>query len=332
MLTSKSKISDVAELAGVSTATVSRVLNGGICSENTKKRVLKAVKSLNYNINLDGKALRSGKTKRIYLSLANISNPFYTTLAESIESSLNLSGYHILLSASANTEDSIQEQIVKAESGIADGFIFGPIDYSKETLDKLKRIKIPTVIFGPPVPGTKLDSVEASEYEGLKGAIVHMIAQGKKKFLLFNGPADSIPGKSRNSYFKKVFTNLKDQALSFEIYNAASFTYEQAKAEIRKFKSLNKFDAIICGNDLMATAVLNFLQDKGVNIPDKISVVGIDNDDFCNYLTPKLSSIDLNVPRMGEAAAEFLIERMNEPNKPITKHVCKSEFIARQTT
>jgi LacI family transcriptional regulator len=331
MLTSKSKISDVAELAGVSTATVSRVLNGGICSENTQKRVLKAVKSLNYNINLDGKALRSGKTKRIYLSLANISNPFYTTLAESIENFLTLIGYHILLSASANTEDSIHEQIVKAESGIADGFIFGPIDYTQETLQKLRKVKIPTVIFGPPVTGTKLDSVEASEYEGLKSAIVHMVAKGKKRFLLFNGPAESIPGKSRNSYFKKVFLHLKDQSLSFEIYNAASFTYEQASAEICKFKSLNKFDAIICGNDLMATAVLNFLQDKGVSVPGKVSIVGIDNDNFCNYLNPKLSSIDLNVPKMGQAATEFLIERVNKPNKPISKHVCKSEFICRQT-
>jgi DNA-binding LacI/PurR family transcriptional regulator len=81
----------------------------------------------------------------------------------------------------------------------------------------------------------------------------------------------------------------------------------------------------------MATAVLNFLQDKGVSVPGKVSIVGVDHDNFCNYLNPKLSSIDLNVPKMGQAAAEFLIERVNKPNKPISKHVCKSEFICRQT-
>lgn len=332
MIPSKSTISDVARHANVSTATVSRVLNGGICSENTKKRVLKAVESLRYNINLDGKALRSGKTNRIFLSLANISNPFYTTLAESIEASLSLRGYHILLSASADTEDAIHEQIDKAVTGVADGFIFGPIEYSKSTIEKLRQVTIPTVILGPPVSGTKLDSVGTSEYYGLKESIVQLRTSGKKSFLLFNGPINTIPGNSRNRYFSKVFSTLNDPRISFSIYNAAAFTYEQAHLELERFKSLDKFDAIICGNDLMAAAALNLLQDRGVRIPEQVGVVGIDNDNFCDYLNPRLSSIDLVVPSMGKMAAQFLLERLEQPNKPVAKHVSKSKFVPRQTT
>lgn len=332
MIPSKSTISDVARHANVSTATVSRVLNGGICSENTKKRVLKAVEILGYNINLDGKALRSGKTNRIFLSLANISNPFYTTLAESIEASLSVRGYHILLSASADTEDAIHEQIEKAATGIADGFIFGPIEYSKSTIEKLRNLRIPTVILGPPVSGTKLDSVGTSEYYGLKESIMQLKAAGKKNFLLFNGPINTIPGKSRNQYFSKVFSTLDDPAISFSIYNASAFTYEQAHSELERFKSLKKFDAIICGNDLMAAAALNLLQDNGVKIPEQVAVVGIDNDNFCDYLNPRLSSIDLMVPSMGHVAAQFLLDRLEHPNKAASKHVSKSEFVPRQTT
>lgn len=332
MIPAKSTISDVAKHAGVSTATVSRVLNGGICSDNTKMRVLKAVKSLGYNINLDGKALRSGKTNRIFLSLANISNPFYTTLAESIEASLSLSGYHILLSASADTEDAIHEQIDKAATGIADGFIFGPIEYSKSTVGKLKELSIPTVILGPPVSGTRLDSVGTSEYHGLKEAVIHLKSRGKKSFLLFNGPSNSIPGRNRDMYFAKVFTSLSDPSISFSIHNASAFTYEQALIELKKFKLLKNFDAIICGNDLMAAAALNLLQDSGVKIPEQVAVVGIDNDNFCNYLSPRLSSIDLMVPSMGEVAAQFLLDRLEQPDKAVSKHVSKSKFVPRQTT
>jgi LacI family transcriptional regulator len=332
MIPAKSTISDVAKHAGVSTATVSRVLNGGICSDNTKMRVLKAVKSLGYNINLDGKALRSGKTKRIFLSLANISNPFYTTLAESIEASLSLSGYHILLSASADTEDAIHEQIDKAATGIADGFIFGPIEYSKSTVGKLKELSIPTVILGPPVSGTRLDSVGTSEYHGLKEAIIYLKSRNKKRFLLFNGPSNSIPGRNRDMYFAKVFTSLSDSSISFSIYNASAFTYEQAHIELKRFELLKNFDAIICGNDLMAAAALNLLQDSRVKIPEQVAVVGIDNDNFCNYLSPRLSSIDLMVPGMGEVAAQFLLDRLKQPDKAVSKHVSKSKFVPRQTT
>lgn len=332
MIPSKSTISDVAKHANVSTATVSRVLNGGICSENTKKRVLKAVNVLGYNINLDGKALRSGKTNRIFLSLANISNPFYTTLAESIESYLSLRGYHILLSASADTEEAIHEQIDKATTGVADGFIFGPIEYSKSTIEKLKQLRVPTVILGPPVRGTKLDSVGTSEYYGLKESVMQLRTSGKKKFLLFNGPSSTIPGMSRNQFFSKVFSTLNDPTISFSIYNAAAFTYEQAHLELTKFKSLEKFDAIICGNDLMAAAALNLLQDKGMVIPEQVAVVGIDNDNFCDYLNPRLSSIDLVLPSMGKVAAQFLLDRLEQPNKPASKYLSRSKFVPRQTT
>lgn len=332
MIPYKSTISDVAKHANVSTATVSRVLNGGICSENTKKRVLKAVKMLGYSINLDGKALRSGKTNRIFLSFANISNPFYTSLAENIESSLSVRGYHILLSASADTEDSIHEQIDKAATGIADGFIFGPIEYSKKTKEKLGELRIPTVILGPPILGIKLDSVATSEYYGLKESIMQLISLGKKRFLLFNGPIYSIPGKNRNKFFSKVFSTLNDPAITFTIYNAAAFTYEQAHLELQEFKSLGKFDAIICGNDLMAAAALNLLQIRGVRIPEQVAVIGIDNDNFCDYLTPSLSSIDLNLPSMGKIAAQFLLDRLAWPDKPISKHVCQSKFVPRKST
>lgn len=332
MIPSKSTISDVARQANVSTATVSRVLNGGICSENTKKRVLRAVQILEYNINLDGKALRSGKTNRIFLSLANISNPFYTTLAESIEATLSVRGYHILLSASADTEDAIHEQIEKAANGIADGFIFGPIEFSKRTVEKLRNLRIPTVILGPPVPGTKLDSVATSEYYGLKESVMQLKTAGKKSFLLFNGPSNTIPGKSRNLFFSKVFSTINDPSISFSIYNASAFTYEQARHELENFKLLKNYDAIICGNDLMAAAALNILQDNGLRIPEQVAVVGIDNDNFCNYLNPKLSSIDLMVPSMGHVAAKFLLNRIEHPNKVASKHLSKSKFVPRQTT
>lgn len=332
MLSSMSTISDVARRANVSTATVSRVLNGGICSEITKKRVLEVVDSLGYNINLDGKALRSGKTNRIFLSLANISNPFYTTLAESIEATLSVRGYHILLSASADTEDAIHEQIAKVAHGIADGFIFGPIEYSKSTIEKLSNLRIPTVILGPPVPGTKIDSVGTSEYSGLKESIMQLKTAGKKSFLLFNGPSNTIPGKSRNQFFSKVFATIKDPSISFSIYNASAFTYGQAHSELENFKLLKNYDAIICGNDLMAAAALNLLQDNGVKIPEQVAVVGIDNDNFCNYLNPKLSSIDLKVPSMGYVAAQFLLDRLEHPYKLASKHLARSKFVPRQTT
>ena len=174
MKSAKSTIADVALHAGVSTATVSRVINNSPSSENTRLRVLRSIKELGYKVNTDGQALRSRKTNRILLSLANISNPFYTTLAENIENAISKSGYHILLSASANSEEEIQEQIEKAGSGFVDGFIFGPITFSPTTVEKLKKLTTPTVLFGPQTRGTKLDHRGLKENHGLNKALLKL--------------------------------------------------------------------------------------------------------------------------------------------------------------
>ena len=332
MKSAKSTIADVALHAGVSTATVSRVINNSPSSENTRLRVLRSIEALNYKVNIDGQALRSRKTNRILLSLANISNPFYTTLAENIENAISKSGYHILLSASANNEEEIQEQIEKAGSGFVDGFIFGPITFSPTTISKLKKLTIPTVLIGPHIRGTKMDTVGTNEYHGMKEAILYLRAKGKKKFLLFNGPIDSIPGLNRNNCFLKIMSEIKEKSVKFDVVNTPSFTFEQANIDIRKLSTALDFDAIICGNDLMAAAVINYLREQNRSIPEQTAVLGLDNDDFCSYVYPKISSIDINIPEQGEAAAKALLSRLQNPKQKYSEHLTVSRFIPRQST
>jgi LacI family transcriptional regulator len=332
MTRAKSTIADVALHAGVSTATVSRVINKSPCSENTRLRVLRSIKELGYKVNTDGQALRSRKTNRILLSLANISNPFYTTLAETIENAISKSGYHILLSASANDEEEIQEQIEKAGSGFVDGFIFGPITFSPTTVDKLKKLTIPTVLIGPHIRGTKIDSVGTNEYHGMKEAILYLRTKGKKRFLLFNGPLDSIPGLNRNNCFLKIMSEINEKSVKFDVVNTSSFTFDQANIEIRKLVTIFNFDAIICGNDLMAAAVINYLREQNRAIPEETAVLGLDNDDFCSYVYPKISSIDINIPEQGEAAAKALLSRIQNPKQKYSEHLTVSRFIPRQST
>ena len=332
MKSAKSTIADVALHAGVSTATVSRVINNSPSSESTRLRVLRSIEALNYKVNIDGQALRSRKTNRILLSLANISNPFYTTLAENIENAISKSGYHILLSASANSEDEIQEQIEKAGSGFVDGFIFGPITFSPATISKLKKLTIPTVLIGPHIRGTKMDSVGTNEYHGMKEAILYLQAKGKKKFLLFNGPINSIPGLNRNNCFLKIMSEIEGRSLKFDVINTPSFTFEQADIEIRRLSTVLDFDAIVCGNDLMAAAVINYLRERNRAIPEQTAVLGLDNDDFCSYVFPKISSIDINIPEQGEAAAKALLSRLQNPKQKYTEHLTVSRFIPREST
>lgn len=328
----KPTIADVAKHARVSTATVSRVINDSPASKNTRLRVLRSINELNYKVNTDGKALRSRKTNRILLSLASISNPFYTSLAENIESTLSKNGYHILLSSSANSEDEIHEQIEKAASGFVDGFIFGPITYSPKTIAKLKKLTIPTVVIGPHIPGTKIDSVGTNEYYGMKEAILFLKSKGKRKFLLFNGPIDSIPGLNRNKYFLEIMSEIGKKPVDYDIFNTSSFTFEQADISIRNVKSIVKYDAIVCGNDLMAAAVVNYLREINRTVPGETAVFGIDNDDFCSYVSPKLSSIDINIPEQGEIAANALLSRLLNPKQKWVEHKTVSRFIPRQST
>lgn len=332
MRNTKPTIADVAKHAGVSTATVSRVTNNSSVSENTRKRVLRSIEQLNYTVNSDGKALRSKKTNRILLSLANISNPFYTTLAENIESTLGKNGYHILLSASANTEEEIHEQIDKAASGFVDGFILGPINFSNKTIAKLKKLNLPTVVNGPLISGTKIDSIGTSEYHGMREAIFFLLAKGRKKFLLLNGPAESIPGRNRNFFFQKIMSEIELKSIKYEIRNATAFTFEQAYAEVFSMPTIGNFDAVICGNDLMAAAVINYLREINRTIPGDTSVLGIDNDDFCNFMYPKISSIDLCVPEMGELAANVLLQRLKDPKHKSIERLTKSRFVKREST
>ena len=127
-------------------------------------------------------------------------------------------------------------------------------------------------------------------------------------------------------------SEINEKSVKFDVVNTSSFTFEQANIEIRKLVTIFNFDAIICGNDLMAAAVINYLREQNRAIPEETAVLGLDNDDFCSYVYPKISSIDINIPEQGEAAAKALLSRIQNPKQKYSEHLTVSRFIPRQST
>jgi LacI family transcriptional regulator len=322
---------DVARLAGVSRSTVSFVLNNtpGIkISEETRRRVLEAVKILDYKPNAIARSLAKQKTEAIAFFVLDIANPVFPNMARGIEDVARHNGYTLLL---CNTDGKSLRELrymnLMLERRV-DGVIVGAL--SNEEVSRLARKKnMPLVILEHPRLHEH-DVVYADNIQGSYEAVKYLIELGHTRIAHITINPESIIVRERIEGYKKA---LEDAKIPFD-ENLLKIFYDQVNEEtaINELFSLpNPPTAIFAFSDFMAIQIMKILIKRGIRIPQDISIVGFD-DTLANLTIPELTTVSQPFYEMGVKAAEVLIERLKNPDLPIQHIKLPTKLVIRDST
>lgn len=314
----KVTIGDVAKVARVSKTTVSRIINGNYShtTEETRLRVLKAIKELDYRPNALAKGLKSDRTNVIGIVLSNFKNPFWTTVLEGVEDACQELGYNLMVCNSNEEKETEEEYIREFQMRQVDGIIINPTVKNLELYRKLVETKYPLVVVNRRIPELDTNYVIMDNLKGAYSAVDHLIKTGRKKVavLAYDNPNISTWRERIEGYQLALLRNgfTTDDFISLELEQNSTNTKEVI---INFLQSHPDIDALFSTNNMITLDVLGSMKQLNLTIPDDIAIVSYDETIWAQYLDPPLTTIRQPGYRMGKMAAEILIKTMTEEKK-----------------
>ena len=318
----------VAQRAGVSIASVSRVLNGIPARRETEERVRAAVAELGYVPDAAGRTLKLGASLHVAFAVDALDNPVYTDMMRGVESGLYGSGARLLVSSTGRDPVDLLALVENLSRGYADGLIISPLRRTPELTAALVGAPVPVVVVGD-LGAAPLDTVRTDSRRGVILAYSHLAAVGRRRIAFVNGPTDTAPGRSRD----EGFATASRGAAAGPVVEAADFTVvagEQAWADLQR--AGQAFDAVLAANDLIALGVMRAALTAGVSIPDELAVAGIDDIAFARIFSPSLTSVSLGAFERGRLAAQLLTDRMADPSSRLRTVTVEPELVVRASS
>ncbi|NLZ54132.1 MAG: LacI family transcriptional regulator [Thermoanaerobacteraceae bacterium] len=309
-------IKDVAKRAGVSASTVSRALSGKIpVSEETKKKVMKAVKELNYQPNVFAQGLKDGKSKTLGLLIPNVRDLIFPSAILGIEDTANKYGYTVVL---CNTDEDIEREkfyINSLRKRLIDGFIISTARPGHKHLLELKTEGFPMVFLIRQI-SDNVDTVTADNFNGAYDATNYLLSRGLENIALITGSSDILLYRERFEGYKKALQEanipLNREIILDDIYGWK----DSYKAMSMLLKKGFRPDAVFATSDPKAIGVIRAIKDYGLSVPDDISVMGFDDLDMVALLDPPLTTVSQPFYDMGVEACERLIRLIEAKRKP----------------
>ncbi|MFF2155164.1 LacI family DNA-binding transcriptional regulator [Paenibacillus chitinolyticus] len=321
-------IRDVSKLAGVSVATVSRVINQkGYVHEDTLQRVHKAIKLLNYVPNDVARSLSKKSTKTIALFVPDITNPFFNELALAVEKVTQLYGYTTIL-CNTNESAKIERQYIQnLKQKYIDGFIMATNTLTEEEIDQLDIPMVAVDRSSSPVVPT----VTSKNRDGAHMAVQALLQQGCNKIAHIRGPKGLWIAEERCQGYLDLVENRP--WFTPKLIANGNFQLKEAAEAVKKlFKEHPDIDGIFAGNDLMAIGTLRALQEHGIRVPDQVQIIGYDGISLAEMVYPELSTVSQSIYEMGMLAARILIKKIEQIHLDEENHQLEVKLVQRGTT
>lgn len=307
------RIVDVANRAGVSVATVSRVLNdSNLVSGKTKSRVMEAIQELNYTPNAAAKNLRSKRAMTIGVVVSDIQVSYYAEIIKGIENMANSLHYNVIICDAQNQKEKEVGYVSLLLNRTVDGMIFVTPSLSNKELVALVEGGYNVAVIGRLIEHADIPCIHTDNVMIAKDVVNHLIEQGHERIAFLSGYADAIDSYERLEGYMKA---LRGANLPFipDLIENGDFNEDGGyRAFLRLLDKKAAFTAIFAANDEMALGVYLACQELSISIPEQLAVVGVDNIRLTKYVTPKLSTVEQPKYTMGALLAEKLIDRMNE--------------------
>ncbi|ODA42457.1 LacI family DNA-binding transcriptional regulator [Desulfosporosinus sp. BG] len=303
-------IRDVARLAGVSVATVSRVINKtDSVNPETAAQVLKAIEQLQYEPNAVARGLAGKKMGIIALILPDILNPFFPALARGVEDVAQKKGLTVILGNSDDLGLKESTYIKDLKKKYVDGFIFASNTIREEDVESLRKEGIPIVLLDRGLNTASCPVIRSNNRAGAKLAVQHLIERGCQKIAHIYGPQEFITARDRLLGYEEVVGELEGYSPSLMV--SGKFDIESGRQGVEHLlKRHPQVDGIFAGNDLMAIGALKALRERGILVPEQVKVCGFDGISLTEITEPELTTVAQPIYEMGGLAARILLNEI----------------------
>jgi len=331
----KVTIKEIAEIAGVSRTTVSRVLSGGaFVKRDTRDRILKIIEEKKYKPSIIAQSLRTNRTRTIGLILADIENPFYSRVAKGVIDAAEAKKYNVIL-CNSNNDINLEERDIETliDRGV-DGLLLTTVELKMQTIESLRDKGFPFLLIDCKLDIPGVNYVVNDDHYGAELATKYLIELGHRKIFFL--------GNRKLLSLRERFRGFKDTLKRHNIEDSNYFmpkkfinidgTYDIAGIIKYLANGQENITAIFAGNDDLAVKSIKAITDSGIKVPEDISVIGYDNIKISSMIKVPLTTIRQPKYLLGKLATEQLIEILeNRSNKEIRRVVLRPELVIRQS-
>lgn len=331
-------IYDIAEMAGVSIATVSRVINhkSGV-SAKAKEKVMAVIEATDFRPNQIAKSLTSKRTHVVGIVMPGI-NHYFSNRIDAINKVCKQRGYSLMITANYKDSNSTEEDVdnfnLLFEKRV-DGIIYFPTNVMNEHMAVIERIRkeIPIVITDKELPEMQLPCVIQDFVKPVETVMNFFIGQGHKRIAFINGPSYDLPNSHRMEAYQQC---LKGAGLTYDpsLVAEGGYSVDAGYKETQNmiFRNQSIPTALFAANDHMAIGAIKAIKDMGYKTPEDIAVIGYDDIEFACHVTPSLSTISVNQYNMGKIAATLVIDLIEGNVQDDYKMVMDYQLIHREST
>jgi len=307
-------IYDIADKTGLSASTVARALNGsGYCSDKAKEKVFAVAEELGYVPHQAAKTLKSSITNKIMLCIPDITNPYYFAMIKGVTQTLEYYNYNILLAYTMHNPQKELDILNSLKGRYVDGLIFGSFDYNPTLIEAIKDTGLPTAItsfYENSENHNFYDCIYANQPRAAWVATHHCVENGHTRIAFLGGDPKEQNTKERFEGYRRA---LEESGISVDnsLIISADFTRELALHKFQQFvRDDGKCTAVVACNDLMAIGCMNACSLLGLKVPDDISIVSLDNTEYCLCTNPPMTSVDMMQGKVGAEAARLVMDRI----------------------
>ena len=323
-------LKDVAKVAGVSYATVSRALSGSPeIGAGTRNRILKLCEEMGYTPNSVARSMVMKRTNIIGLIVASINNPFMSELTTHIEIHSRRHGYNLMV-CNSSYDLALEKQVFSVLLGRqVDGIIMIPA--GNESYESLKSMtsQVPTVFISENMQDVPENYIAVDNRQGTESATEYLYSLGHRRILYFGCRTHSITHRLRLEGYLTACEKLGlEPSVIHSTYERSSQDAGYALAN-RLFAGPNDCTAILCASDTLAIGCMQSALEHGISIPEDLSIIGFDNISFAALPQINLTSIDQPKEQMAISAVDMLIDRIQHPDRPVSRLILPAELVKR---
>ncbi|WP_419784243.1 LacI family DNA-binding transcriptional regulator [Maridesulfovibrio sp.] len=328
-----STILDVARLAQVSTATVSRVINSPeTVRESTRKKVLRAMKMCNYKYNALARGFVTKKSNTIGLIIPNINNPVFAESTLGVQEYANSKNIKVILGNTSYDAEQEQSVIKALRESQVDGLIITSTDPKGKLIKSLTEENVPIVLLFSTIKPGPISAVGVDNYRGGYEATEHLISLGHRRIGMVSGNfAISDRAHHRWHGYRQC---LKDNNIPYDsqLLIQTEYSLEGGRDSIGKLLQLDAPpSAVFCSNDYLALGAIKGAMQAGLTLPEDLSIVGFDDMPTASYMIPALTTINQPAYEMGRTACEILLQIMEDPTL-VMQHMMETKLVVREST
>ncbi|ARD21776.1 LacI family DNA-binding transcriptional regulator [Shewanella japonica] len=325
-------IYDVSVLAGVSLATVSRVMNNNTkVSEKTRQKVLSAMDQLGYRPNTIAQSLASSRSNSVGVLVSQLDGPYYGPMMTEIETALRAGNKHVIIAADHSVESQEKDGVEFLMSRGCDALILDVEAVDDEYLINLHKGNTPIVLINRYIEEISDCCVYLDNELGGYLATKHILSQGHTDLAYVSGPLYKLDAQDRLLGHKRA---LKEFNVDFDktLFYEGNFREFGGSDAMNHLFTIDKpFTAVVCASDQMASGAIAVCLEKGMKIPEELSFVGYDNIPFPQYISPKLTTVNNPIHEMGKMAAFWVLKHVYNDPKAIVENTFIPQLIVRDS-